>query len=78
MASLILTLSGLEVRGGRDVVNREGLRVGGEPGGVVGSQPETERERERSAGLLETVSGSDLTTQDLHALNVFLSNPRTF
>jgi hypothetical protein len=54
--------------------------LGGEPGGVVGSQPERERERERerSAGLLETVSGSDLTTQDLHALNVFLSNPRTF
>ncbi len=53
---------------------------GGEPG-VVGepaTDTERERERERSAGLLETVSGSDLTTQDLHALNVFLSNPRTF
>ncbi len=52
-------------------MNREGLRVGG------ASQRERERERERSAGLLETVSGSDLTTQDFHALNVFLSNPRT-
>jgi len=75
----MLTLSGLEVGGGRDVVNREGLRVGGGARGCGGaSQRERERERERSAGLLETVSGSDLTTQDLQALNVFFSNPRTF
>jgi hypothetical protein len=38
----MLTLSGLEVGGGRDVVNREGLRVGG-----GASQRERERERER-------------------------------
>ncbi len=56
-------------------MNREGLRVGGARGC---GEPARERERERSADLLETVSGSDLTTQDLHALNVFLSNPRTF
>jgi hypothetical protein len=77
----MLTLSGLEVGGGRDVVNREGLRVGGGARGCGGAsqrERERERERERSAGLLERVSGSDLTTQDLHALNVFLSNPRTF
>lgn len=71
----MLTLSGLEVGGGRDVVNREGLRVGGGARGCGGA---SQRERERSAGLLERVSGSDLTTQDLQALNVFFSNPRTF